>query len=231
MFTLLRFPRSAEAYQASAGDDATATQRNAFGVGFERLRDRLHAHIIRALTPTADWLGRHGLSPNVVTVAGLVVNVVAAGFIVRGQLITAGALWLLAGALDLLDGTTARHTQTATPFGAFLDSTCDRLSEGVVFAAIVYHFAALGAGLYAALTTLVLLCSLMISYIRARAEAAGAQCRVGLATRAERVVLIAIGLCFGSLPAVIWILFAMTTLTVGQRVWHTYSQLAERASP
>lgn len=228
VFTLLRFPRGNQR-DGSPLRDTTPEARGkaAYDARLQALRDRIHVLIVGGLTPLAEWLARRGLSPNIVTVAGLAVNGVAAALIVAGALVPAGVLWLFAGLLDLLDGTAARTARRATSFGGFLDSTCDRVSEGLVFAAIVYHFAAQGAATYAALTTAALLGSLLISYTRARAEALGAECKVGIATRAERVILLAIGLCFDLLPLAIGVMVALTLFTFGQRVWHTYTQLKD----
>ena len=146
---------------------------------------------------------------------------------------TAAIVYLVAGTCDLLDGMLARLASRATPFGGFLDSTLDRISEGVVFIAIAYQFAAMGQSLEAALVVLALLGSFMVSYTRARAEAAGAECLVGIVTRAERVLLIAIGLFFGVLAVVIYVIVVLTSVTVVQRVFHTHRALRAggRAAP
>ena len=123
---------------------------------------------------------------------GILLNLITAWLIVDGQLLLAGPMYLLAGGLDLLDGVLARLAKMATRFGAFLDSTADRISEGVVFVAIAYHFASHGQSIEAAVAVLALLGSLLVSYTRARAEGLGLQCNVGIATRAERVVLVAL---------------------------------------
>ncbi|MCC2663084.1 MAG: hypothetical protein K0S35_1006, partial [Geminicoccaceae bacterium] len=133
--------------------------------------------------------------------------------IVDGQLLLAGAMYILAASLDLLDGVLARMGKMASRFGAFLDSTADRISEGVVFAAIAYHFAQHGQSVDAALTVLALLGSLLVSYTRARAEGLGLQCKVGIVTRAERVILIALGLMLGLLPEAIYLLVALTAFS------------------
>jgi CDP-diacylglycerol--glycerol-3-phosphate 3-phosphatidyltransferase len=106
-----------------------------------------------------------------------------------------------------------------------LDSTADRISEGVVFAAIAYHFAAHGQSVSAAVAVLALLGSLLVSYTRARAEGLGLQCKVGIVTRAERVVLVALGLMFGLLPESIYLLAALTAFSTTQRIVHTLRQL------
>jgi CDP-diacylglycerol--glycerol-3-phosphate 3-phosphatidyltransferase len=123
-----------------------------------------------------------------------------------------------------------------TQFGAFLDSTLDRIEEGVVLAAVCWHFADQGDAVPAACALLVVLGSLMVSYTRARAEALGVECKVGIATRPVRVVILSAGLMFASgeliddfdlLPAAIYAMLVLTTFTVFQRVWHVRGQLVE----
>lgn len=170
-------------------------------------------------------LQRLKVTPNQVTITGIVLNVAAAALVVADHLIYAGIVFLLAGCFDMLDGALARLAQKVTPFGAFLDSTLDRVSEGVVMAAIAYLLAAEGRALDAALVVLALLGAILVSYTRARAESLGVECKVGLMSRPERVILIALGLFFNVLPYVIYIMLALTTVTVIQRVVHTYRQL------
>ena len=184
----------------------------------EHLRHALQHRFERALTPLAARLHRLGASANQVSVAGFALNVVAAALVVTGDLVAAGALYLFAGLLDLLDGVLARTGGQPTRFGAFLDSTLDRASEGVVFAAIGYRFAIEGSAVDAGIVVLALLGSFLVSYVRARAEGLGAECRVGIATRAERVVLVALGLLSGLLPEAIRLVALLTAVTVAQRI-------------
>ena len=159
----------------------------------EQLRQALQHRFERALTPLARLLHRLGASADQISVTGFFLNAAAAALVVTGDLVAAGALYLFAGLLDLLDGVLARTGGKPTRFGAFLDSTLDRASEGMVFAAIGYRFAAEGSAVDAGIVVLALLGSFLVSYVRARAEGLGAECRVGIATRAERVVLVALG--------------------------------------
>lgn len=181
-------------------------------------REQLHDRLEAMFRPVAAVLARLRVSPNQVSVAGAALNVVSAILVTQDALVAAGLVYLVAGALDLMDGTLARLAKRSTPFGAFLDSTLDRLSEGVVFAAVVYYFAHRGQALEASLVVLALLGSLLVSYTRARAEALGAKCKVGMMTRAERVVVVALGLLFAWLPMAIYILVALTSVTVIQRI-------------
>ena len=192
----------------------------------DRIRNYCQDHCETTLTPLARLLMRLHVSPNQVTVAGVLLNLLAAGLIVADQPILAGVIYLVAGVLDLLDGVLARLAKLATPFGAFLDSTLDRISEGVLFAAIAYRFAFEGAAVDAGLTVLALLGSLLVSYTRARAEGLGVECKGGLVTRAERVILLAAGLLSGLLPYVVYLLVVATGFTVCQRIVSTFRRVA-----
>ncbi len=191
----------------------------------EALRTRVKAVLERIVRPFARVLMRAGVSPNQVSGAAVALNVVAAVLVIEGQLTAAGIVYLLAGALDLVDGALARVANRVSAAGAFLNSTLDRISEGVVFAAIAWRFATDGRPEAAALTVLALLGSLLVSYTRARAEALGSRCNVGVMTRAERVVLIAAGLVFGLLALAIDLLVVLSFVTVGQRIVHTMKEL------
>ena len=194
----------------------------------EQIRQVLHRRIERILTPAAAWLHRIGASADQVSVAGCVVNAAAAALVLTDHLATAGALYLFAGVLDLLDGVLARLAGPPTRFGAFLDSTLDRISEGVVFAAIGYRFAAEGAATDAGIVVLALLGSFLVSYVRARAEGLGAECKAGIATRAERVVLVGLGLAGGMLAEAIRLVALLTAITVVQRIARARRELYPR---
>lgn len=191
----------------------------------EKIRQFLGTRLRSGFVPLLRALQRLGVTPNMVTVAGTVLNLGVAALIIFDHLIWAGALVLIAGCFDMLDGALARQTGRVTPFGALLDSTLDRVSEGVVLAAVAYSFAAAGDSLEAGLVALALLGSLLVSYTRARAETLGLECTVGLMSRPERIILVAVGLFFDVLPYVIYIMLALTVFTVVQRVVHTYREL------
>jgi CDP-diacylglycerol---glycerol-3-phosphate 3-phosphatidyltransferase len=195
------------------------------GKGVEYLRDYAKELLSQAIRPFAWALLRWHVTPNMVSVTGVLLNLVTALLVVLDRPLLAALMYLAAGGLDLLDGVLARMAKMATRFGAFLDSTADRISEGVVFAAIAYHFAQGGQPVNAGVVVLALLGSLLVSYTRARAEGLGLECKVGFVTRAERVILVAFGLLFGLLPQAIYLLVALTALTVAQRVLHTLRQL------
>ena len=184
----------------------------------EQLRRVILGWLEIALAPVAKGIYCLGVSPNQVSVCGFVLNVVTAWLIASDHLVAAGVLYLIAGTLDMLDGILARLAGNATRFGAFLDSTIDRVSEGVVFAAIGYRFALEGAAINSAVVVLALLGSFLVSYTRSKAEGLSVECKVGIGTRAERVVLIAVGLVAGLLTQVIYLIAFLTAITIVQRV-------------
>ena len=197
----------------------------------ENIRDLFGVGLRRGLKPILFTLHKLGVTPNQVTAVGTVLNAGVAVLVVFDHLIWAGTLLLVAGLFDMLDGSLARLTQNVTPFGAFLDSTLDRVSEGMVLAGIAYFLAVPGGrrgALDAALVVLALLGSILVSYTRARAESLGVECKVGIMSRPERIVLVAIGLFFNVLPYVVYIMLALTVFTVIQRVVHTYRELGRK---
>ena len=181
-----------------------------------------------------DALIQSRLTPNAISMVGLVGNLIAAVLVVQEQFVLAGIAFLLGSAMDTLDGRYSRMSGKGTLFGAFLDSTLDRIEEGLVLTAVAWYFAEQGDSLAAAACVYVVLGSLMVSYTRARAEALGVECKVGLATRPVRVGLLSIGLLFANgigfgdfslLAPAIYVMAALTTVTVIQRVWHVRGQL------
>jgi len=174
------------------------------------------------------FLAGLGLTPNMVTTIGLMLNIVVAIVIARGSLQWGGVLLLVASGFDMLDGAVARASGSVTKFGGFLDSTIDRYSEAIVLFGLMYYTLnsddAFTGGL---LIFTVLAGSLLISYARARAEAAGFGASVGLLARPERVLLLALGLIFGQLLPALWILAIGTHLTVVTRIAHVW-KLAQR---
>ncbi|WP_316978742.1 CDP-alcohol phosphatidyltransferase family protein [Shumkonia mesophila] len=192
--------------------------------GLYQAREWARDVLEKMAAPLARLLARLKVTPNQVSTAGFALNVVAAMCIATNDLALAGVIYIVAGGLDLMDGTLARVTGRATKFGAFFDSTVDRISEGVVFAAITYRFAIDGESVLAAVVVLALLGSLLVSYVRARAEGLGGKCKVGLLTRAERVILLTLGLLFGLLAHTIVLLAVLTAVTVAQRIYYVAKQ-------
>lgn len=176
-----------------------------------------------------DRLIESRLTPNAISMVGLVGNLVAAVLVVEGSFVWAGVAFIIGSVMDTLDGKYSRMSGKGTLFGAFLDSTLDRIEEGLVLTAVAWHFADLGDSVAAAACVYTVLGSLMVSYARARAEALGVECKVGIATRPVRVVILAIGLLFAEglwlgdfslLAPAVYVMAALTTITVIQRVWH-----------
>lgn len=176
-----------------------------------------------------DRLIESRLTPNAISMVGLVGNLVAAVLVVEGAFVWAGIAFIVGSVMDTLDGRYSRMSGKGTLFGAFLDSTLDRIEEGLVLTAIAWHFADSGDSVAAAACVYTVLGSLMVSYTRARAEALGVQCTVGIATRPVRVVILSIGLLFAQglwlgdfslLAPAVYLMAALTTITVFQRVWH-----------
>ena len=139
----------------------------------ESIRDYFGIRVRRGFEPMLSALLKLHVTPNQVTIFGTLLNVAAAALIVLDHLIYAGVVFLLAGCCDMLDGALARRARQSTKWGAFLDSTLDRVSEGVVLAAIAYLLASQGHALDASLVVLALLGSVLVSYTRARAESLG----------------------------------------------------------
>ena len=179
------------------------------------------------------------LTPNTISMAGLLGNVVAAVLVTQEEFFLAGLAFIAGSVMDTLDGRYSRMSGKGTPFGAFLDSSLDRMEEGIVLAAVGAYFAKQGDDMAVAAVVLAVLFSLMVSYTRARAEALGVECKVGLATRAVRVVIISAGLLFAKganladfelLEPAIYALAALTIFTTFQRVWHVRRELYAQAA-
>lgn len=176
-------------------------------------------------------LVRTPLTPSVITWFGFILALGAAALIITGHPFAAGFVVLLAGFFDILDGALARRIEKVTPFGAVLDSTLDRLSDAALLLAILFSFD--WTTWLVLLVFLALLGSLLVSYTRARAEAVGLECQVGLFTRAERVVVLALGLLLSHLANALVIALAVIVVfsffTAGQRLFHVWRQ--RKASP
>src|SRR5258708_25237904 len=144
-------------------------------------------------------LGRLPLTPNRVTVVGLVLTFVAATLVAYGHLRWAGLVLIVAGTCDILDGALARSTHTSYPYGAFLDSTLDRYSEGAIYIGLAAYFVSAGGPYqrWLVLATFAALAgAVLVSYVRARAQSLGFTCVSGLFARPERIVVTVIALVF-----------------------------------
>ncbi|MBA4348488.1 MAG: CDP-alcohol phosphatidyltransferase family protein [Thermodesulfovibrio sp.] len=173
--------------------------------------------------PLAPIAKRVSINPNIFTFLGFFITIGAA-FTIPSNLTAGGILILIGGFFDMFDGIVARANGKNTKFGAFLDSTLDRYSDSGIFLAIAWYFFEKSNLEGILLTIGSLVGSLLISYVRARAEGLGIDCHVGLIERPERVVLLALGCLTGWLFAVILILFILSHITVIQRVWHVYKK-------
>ena len=164
-------------------------------------------------------VGRLGITPNMISLFGLLGNVGAAYLVATEELIAAGLLFLFFSALDFVDGAVARATNTASAFGAVFDAVLDRVGEAALLVGIAWYFGDRGEYVQAGVTYAALFGSVAVSYMRARAEVMGLQMREGLFRRQERVVLLTIGLLLNGLTVVIWILAALANLTALQRFY------------
>jgi phosphatidylinositol phosphate synthase len=179
------------------------------------------------------------LTPNAISMVGLLGNLVAAALVTQRLFFLAGVAFVLGSVMDTLDGRYSRMSGKGSLFGAFLDSTLDRIEEGIVLAAVAGYFAANGEDFAAAMCVVAVLGSLMVSYTRARAEALGVECKVGLATRPVRVVILSVGLIFAKgagigdfelLAPAVYVIAALTIFTTFQRVWHVRNELSGEVS-
>jgi CDP-diacylglycerol--glycerol-3-phosphate 3-phosphatidyltransferase len=173
------------------------------------------------------------LTPNAISLTGFILNMAAAGLIVGRYFVLAGIAFIIGSIMDTL------MSGKGTPFGAFLDSTLDRLEEGIVLTAVAAYFASRNDQVAVAAVVIAVLGSLMVSYTRARAEALGVACKVGLATRPVRVVILSIGLVFAKgasighfelLAPAVYVLAALTAVTMLQRILYVRKELNARAA-
>ncbi len=192
--------------------------------------------------PIVLLLARTAITPSIITWFGFLLAIGATVLIITGHLFAAGFVVLIAGFFDLLDGALARHINQTTQFGAILDSILDRLSEAMLLVGILaifllteepsVLFTLVSKGWSILLVCLALIGSLVVSYIRARAEAHGLECQVGLFTRTERVIVLAIGLWLSQLASALVIVLAiiavLSLFTAGQRLVYVWQQAKNR---
>jgi CDP-diacylglycerol--glycerol-3-phosphate 3-phosphatidyltransferase len=171
------------------------------------------------LTSLANFIRWTGVSPNLVTFVGLCFTTVAAAFVVQEQFLVAGIFLLIGGLFDALDGALARVAGRVSRYGAFLDSTLDRYSEGIVFLGLLLHYLQQDSRIEIILVYVAVVGSLLVSYTRARAEGIHVPCRVGLFTRAERWATLVLGLLFDQMLLALWILAIFSNLTVLHRIY------------
>lgn len=173
------------------------------------------------------------LTPNQISMAGFTLNVAAAVLVWQHEFFIGGLVFIIGSICDTLDGGYSRMSGKGTPFGAFLDSTLDRIVEGIVLTAVAATFAERNDELAVAAVVVAVMASLVVSYTRARAEALGVECKVGIADRLVRVVIIATGLVLadlGALEPAVYVLAALTSITVLQRILHVKRKLTPAAT-
>ena len=171
--------------------------------------------------PVARALLALRLRPNHLTVLGLGVSVLAALSFARGRSLWGAVLLILAGLFDFFDGSLARVSGQVTPFGAFLDSVIDRYSDLVVLAGILVLFAGSGRPTEGVLALLALIGTVMVSYTKARAQAIGVACEIGLMERPERLIVLIAGGLFDLMTPALWVLAVLANLTAIQRILYT----------
>lgn len=190
------------------------------------LRSRFEPAISTIVSPIGRVLGRIGLSPNSLTITGLVLTTVGAVFVALGEPVAGGWVLVFGGLMDTFDGAVARATGQSTPFGAFLDSVSDRVSDGIILAAVAFWLR--DDPLLFALAIVALVAALITSYVRAKAESIDLECSIGILERAERAIMLMVALVFARwvLEPVLWVLALGGVITVVQRFHHVWCQVA-----
>jgi CDP-diacylglycerol--glycerol-3-phosphate 3-phosphatidyltransferase len=182
------------------------------------------------MSPVGRALARSGVSPDLITYLGVALQVIVAVLILEGKLLVAGLLAIVAAFSDALDGAVAKALGTSNKFGAFLDSTTDRLSDALVFIPIAWLYgvdpdiAERDEPWVAAVALATLVLAFLVSYTKARAESLGYDCNVGIAERAERLIVVIAALIVDLLPPALVVLGVLSGITVLQRMVHVRTQ-------
>jgi len=184
------------------------------------LSDRLH----RLAEHPARLVAKTGLSPNLLTIFGFMLNLGVAYVISTGRFVLGGSLVLVAGVFDLLDGALARNTGRVTKFGALLDSTLDRYSEAALLFGLLVYLARNDSTTEMVLLFAAIVGSMLISYVRARAEGLGLDAEVGLMRRTVRICTLSVGLMTDLVSVALWLLAVLTNLTAGQRLFYVWQK-------
>jgi len=171
------------------------------------------------------------IHPNVLTFIGVVINVMAAWALALGRFMLAFVIMLVANIFDFIDGKVAHELQLQSKFGAFWDSTLDRFSDLALLTGLIFLYSRLGRSDYVLVAALTLIFSIMTSYARARAESLVEKCKVGFMERPERIVLFMIGAATNRMAGVLWVILALSVLTVANRMYYTYLALNRRSLP
>ncbi|MGE0042712.1 MAG: CDP-alcohol phosphatidyltransferase family protein [Vicinamibacterales bacterium] len=183
---------------------------------------------LRAIIAAAVALRIH---PNVLTLIGVLINVLAAWMLATDRFLLAGVIMIAANIFDFIDGKVAHITGKQSEFGAFWDSTLDRFSDLALFTGLVWLYADLGRKDYVLVATLTLIFSIMTSYARARAESLVEKCKVGFMERPERIVLFMIGAFTDRMAGVLWVILTLSVVTVANRIHYTYLALNDAPMP
>src|SRR5499426_3478543 len=183
---------------------------------------------LRAIISASVALGIH---PNILTLIGVLINVVAACALGTRRFVLAGVIMIVANIFDFIDGKVAYITNTVSRFGAFWDSTLDRFSDIALFLGLIYLYADLRRTDYVMVAALAMMFSIMTSYARARAESLIEKCKVGFMERPERIVLFWIGALTDRMAAVMWVILIFAILAVANRIHYTYLVLNNKSIP
>jgi CDP-diacylglycerol--glycerol-3-phosphate 3-phosphatidyltransferase len=175
--------------------------------------------------PVVNILAKTGITPNALTWFGFLISLVTAVLAALGYMLAAGLVVLFGSYFDMLDGSLARKTGKVSRFGEVLDSTLDRLSEGVLLIGLLYWFSQVGSTIGVVLAGITLLSSLVVSYVRAKAEIMKLECQEGLFTRPERVIVLAVGLLINQVVIALGIIAVCSVFTVVQRLHNVRCQL------
>jgi CDP-diacylglycerol--glycerol-3-phosphate 3-phosphatidyltransferase len=183
---------------------------------------------LRAIISASVALGIH---PNALTLIGVLINVAAAWALGSDRFLLAGGIMVVANIFDFIDGKVAHITNTVSRFGAFWDSTLDRVSDSALFLGLIYLYADLRRTDYVMVAALAMMFTIMTSYARARAESLIEKCKVGFMERPERIVLFMIGAFTDRMGAALWVILVLSIVTVANRIHYTYLALNAKPIP
>ena len=171
------------------------------------------------------------IHPNILTFVGLLINTWAAVHLARGEFLKAGFIVIVANIFDFIDGKVATESGLISEFGGFWDSVIDRVSDIALFIGLIYLYSSMARTDYALIASLAMMFALMTSYTRARAESLIAKCKVGFMERPERIVLFMIGAFTDRMAGVLWVILALSVVTVANRIYYTYLELEGKPMP
>ena len=186
--------------------------------------DRLRIWFKWILDPLAVFFNRIGLTPNTMTLLGLAGNFVGAYFVAQGKIVTGGLFMLISTPFDALDGHMARLRGEASEWGAFVDSVTDRYGELAILGGLLYYFVSTGSLVASTVTFAAAAGTVLVSYVKARAEAVGFEARVGILTRVERYLVLAPLLVLNQPVAAVWFIAIFANFTALQRIYYVRAQ-------